>query len=87
MKKELKVTNNLGLHARVAAKIAETVRTFQCEVVLKKDGVEADGASVLSILALDAPRGSLLEAEVSGQRALECFEALEGLFTNGFGEA
>jgi phosphotransferase system HPr (HPr) family protein len=84
---QLEVNNSLGLHARVAARIAETVQRFDCQVVLQKDGLEADGASVLSILALDAPLGSLITVQAKGKAARQALEALEGLFAGAFGES
>ncbi len=83
---ELVVRNCLGLHARVAARIAETVRAHQCRVVLKKDGIEADGDSVLSILTLDAPVGTTLQVSASGAGAEAALAALAKLFDDGFGE-
>ncbi|KMY67563.1 hypothetical protein AAU61_12230 [Desulfocarbo indianensis] len=86
IERELSVRNGLGLHARVAARIAETIKKYDCTVILSKDGLEAEGDSVLSILTLDAPIGSRLLARAQGDQAEEALEALEGLFTNGFGE-
>ncbi|MBI4798198.1 MAG: 16S rRNA (cytidine(1402)-2'-O)-methyltransferase [Desulfarculus sp.] len=83
---QLEVNNSLGLHARVAARIAETVQRYDCQVVLCKDGLEADGASVLSILALDAPVGSLITVQAKGKAARQALQALEGLFAGSFGE-
>lgn len=83
---QLEVNNSLGLHARVAARIAETVQRYECQVVLCKDGLEADGASVLSILALDASLGSTITVQARGKSAREALEALQGLFKSAFGE-
>lgn len=82
----LAVDNSLGLHARAAAKVSETVARFTCSVVLSKDGVEADASSVLSILSLDAPQGSHLTALASGLQAGPTLDALEQLFKDLFGE-
>jgi phosphocarrier protein HPr len=41
------ITNQLGIHARVAAKLVETANRFQSEVFLEKDGVEVNGRSIL----------------------------------------
>lgn len=84
--KNLAVTNRLGLHARAAARIAETVARFDCSVVLKKDGVEADGASILSVLTLDAPLGSEVTVQAQGQEASQVVQALGELFDDKFGE-
>lgn len=82
----LAVTNRLGLHARAAARIAETVGRFNCQVVLRKDGVEADGASILSVLTLDAPVGSEVAVHAQGPEACRAVEALDQLFADKFGE-
>ncbi len=84
--RELAVTNSLGLHARAAAKVTETVARFACSVVLVKDGVEADASSVLSILTLDAPQGSSLMVQARGPQAGKALDALEQLFADLFGE-
>jgi phosphotransferase system HPr (HPr) family protein len=86
IEKELAVINVLGLHARVAARIAETINKFDCTVTLSKDGLEAEGDSVLSILTLDAPEGSQLLARAQGAQAEEALGALETLFAERFGE-
>lgn len=85
-KRQLVVANSLGLHARVAARIAETVQKYDCQVVLKKDGAVADGGSILSILTLDAPVGSSLHLEAHGSQACQALDELVGLFESRFGE-
>ncbi|KIX15136.1 HPr family phosphocarrier protein [Dethiosulfatarculus sandiegensis] len=83
---ELDVINKLGLHARVAARIAEVVQAHECEAILSKDNIEADASSILSILTLDAPRGSTLIAKIWGPQAAEAIKALKEQFAKGFGE-
>jgi phosphocarrier protein len=87
LQRELKVNNSLGLHARVAARIAQTVQNYQCSITIAKDGLEADGSSVLSILTLDAPQGSQLVVAAQGEQAGEALNALEELFACDFGES
>lgn len=84
--RELAVSNSLGLHARAAAKIRDTVAQYPGAVALIKDGYEADASSVLSILGLDAPQGSTLTARATGPQAGPALDALERLFNNLFGE-
>ncbi len=86
IERELAVINGLGLHARVAARIAETIKQYECTVILSKDGLEAEGDSVLSILTLDAPAGSRLLARAQGEQAEAVLGALEELFAKRFGE-
>ncbi len=84
--RELPVNNSLGLHARAAARIAETVQGFDCQVTLYKGESQAEADSVLSILTLDAPLGSTITAQARGPEADQALEALARLFDDGFGE-
>ena len=80
------ITNRLGIHARVAAKIVETANRFQAETFLEKDGVEVSGRSILGILTLCCPQGSRLTIRVEGADAGEAIEAFARLVESKFGE-
>ena len=84
--RELPVNNSLGLHARAAARIAETVQGFNCRVTLHKGESQAEADSVLSILTLDAPLGTTITAQAQGPEAEKALDALSRLFADGFGE-
>lgn len=84
--REFMVINDLGIHARVAAKIASKVQEFDCEVTLSKGDISVEGDSVLSILTLDAPKGTALQASAQGPQAVEALDALEAMFVSGFGD-
>ena len=86
IERELNVLNKLGLHARSAATIVKELSKFDSQVVLTKDGKNADGKSILSIITLDCPMGSRLKARITGGDAEEAMEALSKLFANKFGE-
>ena len=80
------ITNQLGIHARVAAKLVETASRFQSEVLLEKDGVKVDGRSILGILTLFCPYGSRLTVRTEGVDADEAMEAFVRLIEDKFGE-
>ncbi len=81
------ITNQLGIHARVAAKLVETANRFQSEVVLERDGVKVNGRSILDILTLYCPCGSQLTVRTEGIDSGEAMEAFDRLITAKFGEA
>jgi phosphocarrier protein len=81
-----KIRNQLGIHARVAAKLVETAQRFQAEITLEKDGVEVNGRSILEILTLYCPQGSLLTLRVEGIDAEEAVAAFTRLIEEKFGE-
>jgi phosphocarrier protein HPr len=86
-KRTFEITNRLGIHARVAAKLVETAQRFQSGITLEKDGVEVDGRSILGILTLDCPQGSRLTVRIEGVDAGEAIEAFTRLIEEKFGEA
>ena len=80
------ITNRLGIHARVAAKLVETANRFQAEIFLEKDGVAVNGRSILGILTLFCPQGSRLTISAKGTDAKEAMAAFAGLIAEKFGE-
>ncbi len=85
---KLKVINELGLHARAAAKLVRLAGTFQSIIELKRidNAVVADAKSILSVLALAAAKGTELEVKVDGTDERQALEIIEKLFLDGFGE-
>ena len=83
---QLKILNEKGLHARAAAKFVELVDTFDVSLVVKKDGLEASGDSIMGLLMLAASRGTEIELVASGLEAAETLSALSDLIKNLFGE-
>jgi phosphocarrier protein len=84
--KKLRITNELGLHARAAAKIVALAGQYKSNLLLRKGDHEVDGLSILSILTLACPKGTELEALAVGEDAEELLEALNDLFVQNFGE-
>ena len=85
--KKLKIRNNLGIHARAAARIVELGNQFESQLFLKKDDNEVDGSSILSILTLSCPKGTEIQARITGEDAEDFMQGLSGLFGEKFGES
>ena len=86
LKKKLRIGNNLGLHARAAAKIVALSREYQSELFLSRDGHEVDGGSILSVLTLACPKGTEIGIRVVGEDSEELMTKLTSLFEQKFGE-
>ena len=84
--KEFIIKNRLGLHARAAAQLVQLANRFQSDVLVRKDGLEVNGKSIMGILMLAAPKGSKIEVIVRGEDAEEVMNALGELIDGGFGE-
>jgi phosphocarrier protein len=83
---EFRLINRLGLHARAAAQLVQTANRFKADVFVIKDGEEVNGKSIMGLLMLAAPVGSLLRVTVSGDDAAEAMRAIGALINDGFGE-
>lgn len=84
--KKLKIRNDLGLHARAAAKIVELGNGHKSRLFLKRDDQEVDGSSILSILTLSCPKGTEIEARIVGEDSEDFMAELRELFERRFGE-
>jgi len=84
--KKLEIKNKLGLHARAAALLVQTVNRFSAQVNVSKDGQTANGRSIMGVLTLAATQGSKIHVEASGEDAEELVKALEKLFDARFHE-
>jgi phosphocarrier protein HPr len=84
--KKLRIENELGLHARAAAKIVALAAQYKASLFLKKEDQEVEGSSILSILTLACPRGTELVARATGEDSQMLLSALSSLFEQKFGE-
>ena len=82
----LKIVNPLGLHARPAAKVVECANRFSCDITLRFNDREIDAKSIMSVLMLAAGQGTELVLRVSGEDEAAARDAMETLFSSGFGE-
>jgi phosphocarrier protein len=83
---EVTVANRLGLHARAAARFVHLASRFRCRVTVSRDGLGVDGKSILGLLTLAAPQGSVLRLATEGQDEEQALVALEALVRERFGE-
>jgi phosphocarrier protein len=86
MERNFQIKNQLGLHARTAAKWVQLGNHFESSLSIRYDGQEVDGKSILDLLTLACPRGSVITVRAEGSDADQLIEALEGLIEDNFGE-
>jgi len=86
VKREVTISNRLGLHARAAARFVHTANRFRSQVTVSRSGKVMDGKSILGILLLAASQGSVLELGAEGDDEEAAVAALAELVTGGFGE-
>ncbi len=86
LSKTFTIKNKLGLHARAAAVLVKTTSRFLSDIKIIKDGVEADGKSILGILSFAASKGTNITVLTDGEDADIALSTIEELIESGFGE-
>jgi phosphocarrier protein len=85
-RRQVEITNSLGLHLRPADKFVKLALQFQAEIRVHYNGNEFNGKSILDLTTLAAECGSRLELEAQGPDAVAAVEALAGLVSARFYE-
>jgi phosphocarrier protein HPr len=86
MERHFIIKNQLGLHARAAAKLVQLSNTYDSNLMIRFDGQAVDGKSILDILTLACPVGSEILLRADGPDADKVLEAMERLIEDKFGE-
>jgi phosphocarrier protein HPr len=83
---EVIVCNDLGIHARPAALIAQTSNKFAADIWLEKDGVSANAKSIMNVMMLAAACKSKIIIRAQGMEEKLALETLVRLFEAKFNE-
>jgi phosphotransferase system HPr (HPr) family protein len=83
---QLTLLNTQGLHARAAAVFVRALRGLNAQVQVSWEGRTVNGRSMLDLMTLGAPRGSVLEVQISGADADAALAALMKIVENRFYE-
>ena len=86
VRRELEIRNKLGLHARAAAKFVRCASEFACEIQIVRGDMTVNGKSIMGVLLLAAPQGSLVEIVADGPDEDEALGAIADLVQAKFGE-
>jgi len=80
------IPNELGLHARAAAKIARLAERARSKVYIVKDGQEVDATSILDVIALYCPYGVEVVVKITDTGDVKVLNHIVRLIETGFGE-
>jgi len=84
--KTLRIVNDLGLHARSAAKLAKLAGEAGGGVWIMKNGNTADASSMLDILTLACHKGTEITVSIDDELDTNTLERIAALIRSGFGE-
>lgn len=80
------IINKLGLHARAAAKFVTTASTFNADIMVRRDGREVNGKSIMGVMMLAAAKGTEITVCAAGDDADAALQAIGKLINNYFEE-
>lgn len=86
LSEEMTIVNSLGLHARPAASLVNTVLKFKSDVMISLNGQQVNAKSIMGLLTLAAAQGSVITVCARGDDAQEALDAVRTLVEAGFGE-
>lgn len=85
-RREVEITNELGLHLRAAQKLVQVAGQFRSEINVLSNGKESSAKSILGLTMLGAECGTRLELVALGPDAEAAIEAICQLVVSQFGE-
>jgi phosphocarrier protein HPr len=84
--RKVTIPNELGLHARAAAKVAKLAEGAGSKVYLVKNGEEADATSILDVIGLFCPSGTEVSVRITDPKDVKVLNRIVRLIEAGFGE-
>jgi len=86
LSKKVTIVNELGLHARAAAKIAQIAQNAKSKLWIIKDGQKVDASSIIDILTLACARGTQITLTADNESDIHIFNAVKEMVESGFEE-
>ena len=87
VEKEVTLVNKYGMHVRPAGALAKVCQKYESEVTVANAGNAVSGKSVLGLMTLEAPVGTVLKVTAEGGDADLAVAEIEELVKNHFGIA
>lgn len=86
--KDFIVKNQFGIHARPATKFVSAAAEYESEVEVTnlESGQVANGRSIISMLMLNAPKGTRIRVKVDGKDQNDLIDVLSAIVESGFEE-
>ena len=86
IKKNITISNKLGLHARASAKLTKLAGSFQSDVFITRNDRRVNAKSIMGVMMLAAGLGSLVELETMGPDEEAAMDSILALIGDKFGE-
>jgi len=84
--REVRITNQRGLHARASAKFVNLASEIDAKIDVEKDGQKVCGTSIMGLMMLGAAMGDSIVIHCEGPYSEQALEQLVALVEDRFGE-
>ncbi len=84
--KDVEIVNQLGLHARAAARLVKTASAFRSRITVSREGEDVDAKSILGLMMLAAAPGTQLTIRANGDDEERALDAVVSLIAARFDE-
>lgn len=84
--REIEIINKLGLHARASSKLVQLANGFKSDIMIVRNGRQANAKSIMSLMMLAAAKGAKITVTSNGDDETEALEKVCELFADRFGE-
>ena len=81
VEKEAVVVPEAGLHARPAARFVKEAKSYSSDIVVVKDGIEANAKSSLKLMTLGAKHGDRVIIRAEGEDQEAAVDALVAILS------
>ena len=85
-RRETRIVNRLGLHARAAAQLVRMANEYNSDISLIKSHQQANAKTIMEVLMLGAAQGEDLTVEAIGDDEEHAVEAIVQLIDARFNE-
>ena len=86
IKREMTITNTIGLHARPATFFIQKANTFKSSIWIEKDDRKVNAKSLLGVLSLGIAKGMVVTLIADGQDENAALDSLIDLVQTGLAE-
>jgi phosphocarrier protein HPr len=87
IKREFRINNRLGLHARPSAQLTQVASRFQSEIFIARETRRVNAKSIMGVMMLAAGPGATVEVDADGPDEEAAVAAIGALIDSRFGES
>ena len=85
-KRDVTITNNIGLHARPATFFIQKANSYKSSIWIEKEDRKINAKSLLGVLSLGIAKGMTVTIIADGQDEADAVNGLSDLINTGFAE-